>query len=65
MNIENLLNKSDEFLAEAYSELFENWGIDRLVEDKADEIRSIIKGRCKPSVSFVNWVKFIDFLKNN
>jgi hypothetical protein len=65
MDTEEILKRSDEFLAKAFNELFPDWGTNMLKEEKAYEVRAIIKGGCKPCASFVNWVKFIDFLRND
>jgi hypothetical protein len=57
---------SESKLKIAFHLLFgEEWRKYQPDKDKAEEMKAIFKGGVKPCVSFENWVKCIDFLRDN
>jgi hypothetical protein len=57
------VNHPDNFLSEAFHILFgRNYKKSWTETDKANEMRSIIKGSTQPCVPFENWVAVVKFL---
>lgn len=64
--LESATKLSDEILADGFTVLFgKEWKHRMRDSDKASEIRSIIKGSTMPCIPFLQWVSFIDYIREN